>query len=232
MKRIETRTLSRSITARGVRMSAHAVFAGTVATPRRTQRSVRSGSGCALPFGQRTWGRTMRVIFPRVFISYVRDNSDAVQRLVHALTAQRVEVWFDQTHLQPGDRWREVIRKEIEQGDFFIACFSEEYSQRRRSFMNEEITQAIEQMRRLPTGQRWFIPVLLSSCNIPDLSISPGVTLRDFQWVALYDNWDDGIQRILDVIMPTQPLEPEMILIPAGKFFMRVFHSENSGDEC
>jgi hypothetical protein len=43
--------------------------------------------------------------------------------------------------------------------------------------MNEEITQAIEQMRQLPTDQRWFIPVLLSSCNIPDLSISPGVTL-------------------------------------------------------
>ena len=35
-------------------MSAQAVCADTVATPGRTQRSVRSGSGCALSFGQRT----------------------------------------------------------------------------------------------------------------------------------------------------------------------------------
>ena len=53
MKRIETRTFLRSSTARGARMSAQAVFARTVATPGRAQSSVRSGSGCALLFGQR-----------------------------------------------------------------------------------------------------------------------------------------------------------------------------------
>jgi TIR domain-containing protein len=78
--------------------------------------------------------------------------------------------------LSPGDRWKEVIRRQIEQGDFFIACFSKEYRQRRKSYMNEEITQAIEQMRQLPTDQRWFIPVLLSSCNIPDFSSCVGYT--------------------------------------------------------
>ena len=60
---------------------------------------------------------------PRVFISYVRENSNEVQRLVHMLQARGVDVWFDQTHLLPGDRWAEVIRREIAQGDFFIACF-------------------------------------------------------------------------------------------------------------
>lgn len=54
MQRIETRTFSRSSTTRGARMSAQAVFARTVATLGRAQKSVRSGSGCTLPFGQRT----------------------------------------------------------------------------------------------------------------------------------------------------------------------------------
>jgi hypothetical protein len=62
---------------------------------------------------------------PKVFISYVRENIKDVTRLVEALKAREVNVWFDKTHLKPGDRWTNVIRREIVQGDFFIACFSQ-----------------------------------------------------------------------------------------------------------
>jgi hypothetical protein len=139
---------------------------------------------------------------PRVFISYIRENSKDVIRLVNALKAHQVDVWFDQTHLQPGDRWADVIRREIAQGDFFIACFSTEFSKRRKTFMHEEITQAIEQLRQRPVDQPWFIPVLLSDCEIPDRSIGVGETLRSIQWVTLYDDWDEGIRRIVAVIRP------------------------------
>src|SRR5882672_6349825 len=60
MKSIETRTFSRRSIAREARMSAQAVFARTVATPGRAQSSVRSGSGCALPFGQRTCAQDIK----------------------------------------------------------------------------------------------------------------------------------------------------------------------------
>ena len=145
---------------------------------------------------------------PRVFVSYVRENSKDVTRLIEALKTHKVEVWFDQTHLQPGHRWADVIRREIAQGDFFIACFSAEYSKRPKSYMNEEITQAIEQLRQRPNDWPWFIPVLLSDCEIPDRSIGAGETLRSFQWVALYENWDEGVQRILKVIQPEPEGEP------------------------
>jgi len=142
---------------------------------------------------------------PKVFISYVRENIKNVTRLVETLKAHEVDVWFDKTHLKPGDRWTNVIRREIAQGDFFIACFSDEYNKRTKSYMNEEITQAIEQLRQRPSDQPWFIPALLSDCEIPDISIGAGETLRSFHWVTLYDDWDDGIQRILNVVHP----EPE-----------------------
>jgi TIR domain len=137
---------------------------------------------------------------PRVFISYIRENSEEVIRLVNALKAHQVEVWFDQTHLKPGDRWADVIRREISQGDFFLACFSTEFSKRRKTFMHEEITQAIEQLRQRPIDQPWFIPVLLSDCEVPDRNIGAGETLRSIQWVTLYDDWDEGIRRIVAVI--------------------------------
>ena len=137
---------------------------------------------------------------PRVFISYIRENSEDVIRLVNALKAHQVDVWFDRTHLKPGNRWADVIRREIAQGDFFLACFSTEFSKRRKTFMHEEITQAIEQLRQRPVDQPWFIPVLLSDCEIPDRSIGAGETLRSIQWVTLYDDWDEGIRRIVAVI--------------------------------
>jgi hypothetical protein len=145
---------------------------------------------------------------PRVFISYVRENSKDVARLVEALKAHEVDVWFDKTHLKPGDRWADVIRHEIAQGDFFIACFSTEYSKRTKSYMNEEITQAAEQLRQRTRDKPWFIPVLLSDCEIPDISVGAGETLRSFHWVTLYDDWDEGINRILTVIQPETEGKP------------------------
>ena len=163
----------------------------------------------------------------RVFISYVRENSNEVQRLVQALETRGVDVWFDQTHLLPGDRWADVIRREIAKGDFFIACFSAEYSNRPRAFMNEELNQAIAQVRQLRPDQRWLLPVQLSECEIPDREISPGVTLHSIHWEALYRDWDAGIQRILRVVQPEAPpnftntIGMEFVLIPAGEFLMR-----------
>lgn len=157
---------------------------------------------------------------PRVFISYVRENSSLVLRLAHALRAGGVDVWFDQTHLKPGDRWADVIRREIAQGDFFLACFSSEYNNRPETYMNEELTQAIEKIRRRPTGHRWFLPVLLSDCKVPDRNIGAGETLRSFQWTELYKDWHKGLQSILDVVQPSLPYEPKMVRIPAGEFFI------------
>ena len=158
---------------------------------------------------------------PRVFISYIRENSKDIIRLVNALKVHQVEVWFDQTHLQPGDRWADVIRREIAQGDFFIACFSTEFSKRRKTFMHEEITQAIEQLRQRPTAQPWFIPVLLSDCEIPDRSIGAGETLRSIQWVALYDDWEGGIRRVLAVLQcPAQSAKQVKLKVYyPGRFF-------------
>jgi hypothetical protein len=81
---------------------------------------------------------------PGVFISYVRENSDDVERLAQVLRAYDINVWLDKNQLEPGQRWKEAIRRTISQGDFFIACFSVEYNNRSKTYMNEELTLAIE----------------------------------------------------------------------------------------
>jgi HEAT repeat protein len=139
---------------------------------------------------------------PTVFISYVRNDYREVHRLVDALRVYGVTVWLDQDQLQPGQRWRDEIRKGIEQGDFFLACFSHAYHERWKTYMNEEITLAIEELRQRPVDRSWFIPVLLSDCQVPDRSIGGGETLRSLQWVSLYSDWTDGVRRILSLVVP------------------------------
>lgn len=148
---------------------------------------------------------------PQVFISYVRENSEDVQRLARELRAYGIKVWLDKNDIKPGFRWKDAIREAISQGDFFIACFSVEYSERSKTYMHEELTLAVEELRQRPTDRAWFIPVLLSDTDIPNRSIGAGETLRDIQWVELYRNWNDGIKRILSVIQPDSVEEPQIV---------------------
>ncbi len=69
--------------------------------------------------------------------------------------------------------------------------------------MNEELRVAIGELRQFNSERIWFIPVKLNECEIPDLEIGPNETLRDdIQSVSLYEDWADGIRRILEVIPP------------------------------
>ena len=137
-----------------------------------------------------------------VFISYVREDSESVENIARALRACNVDLWLDRNQIKPGVRWADAIRTAITEGTFYMACFSTAYNARTRSYMNEELTLAIEQLRQRATDQRWFIPVLLDDCEIPQRSIGAGETLRSLQWVRLYEDWNEGIARILSTVQP------------------------------
>ena len=138
----------------------------------------------------------------KVFISYVRENTGIVDRLCQELQAHGIQVWLDRNDIDPGSRWEQAIRSAIQQGAYFIACFSEEYNNRGQTYMNEELTLAIDELRQRPTDQIWFIPVKLNECEIPNRDIGGGETLQAFQYVNLYEDWAGSIQRILRVVQP------------------------------
>ena len=138
----------------------------------------------------------------RIFISYVSENIEIVDRLCQELKSHGIQVWLDRNDINPGSRWEQAIRRAIQQGAFFIACFSKEYNAREKTYMNEELTIAIEALRQQPTDRIWFIPVKLNECEIPDRDIGGGETLQAFQHVNLYEDWEGSIQRILKVVQP------------------------------
>jgi hypothetical protein len=56
---------------------------------------------------------------PHVFISYVRENKDVVDRLASELKSRGVTVWLDRKDIEPGARWRDAIKNAIRGGNFF-----------------------------------------------------------------------------------------------------------------
>jgi hypothetical protein len=138
----------------------------------------------------------MSVMAPlRVFVSYVQENREVVALLVQELKNRDIDAWWDRDSLLPGSFWQDEIRRAIRDGQFFLACFSSEYLERDRTFMNEELTIAIEELR-LRGDSTWFIPVLLSG-EVPDRAIGAGRTLRHIQFVNLVpEHWSEGIDAL------------------------------------
>lgn len=143
-----------------------------------------------------------------VFVSYVREDRVLVDRLAKALTEAGVVVWLDHDAIRPGTRWKNAIRHAIEQGAFFLACFSDEFDKKLKSYMNEEITLAIEELRQYPTDHAWFIPVKLTECDIPDRDIGGGETLRGIQWISMADDWDSGIASLVSLLSAAKRHQP------------------------
>lgn len=137
-----------------------------------------------------------------VFVSYVRENRQLVDQLASELSASGVRVWLDRTQIQPGQRWETAIRTAITKGGFFMACFSKEAEERDRSYMNEELVLAMDELRKRSTRRTWFVPVILTKCNLPDRVIGGGETLQSLHFVDLSEQWDLGVVRLLEVFAP------------------------------
>lgn len=137
-----------------------------------------------------------------VFISYVREDAEAVDRMERALEEGGLQVWRDTKNLWPGQDWEAKIRQAITEDSLvFIACFSERSQQRKRSFQRQEVLLAVDQFRQRRPGEPWLIPVRFTDCELPRFDLGAGRTLDSLQRVDLFDGrWDEGIARIITVV--------------------------------
>ena len=110
-----------------------------------------------------------------------------MDELQQMLEAGGIQVWRDTADLWPGEDWRVKIREAIT-GDalVFIACFSSASAARQRSYQNEELVLAVEQLRLRRAGDPWLIPVRFDDCQVRDLELGGGRTLASVQRADLF----------------------------------------------
>jgi TIR domain len=135
---------------------------------------------------------------PQVFLAYVREDLDTVQRLYDALTQAGFSPWLDVRKLLPGQNWPRAIECAIEGSQFFVACFSEHSADKWGGFQ-AEIRYALDCARRMPLDEIFVIPVRLNNCRVPRSIV------RELQYVDLFPDWECGLTRLLSVLRSRMP---------------------------
>ncbi|MFA4919831.1 MAG: toll/interleukin-1 receptor domain-containing protein [Thermodesulfovibrionales bacterium] len=156
----------------------------------------------------------------KVFISYVRSNSEAVDRICKELKNNNIDYWLDRERIKPGILWKTAIKEAINDGAYFLACFSREYEEKADTHMNEELILAVDILRRKHFNSGWFIPIKLSACNIPPYDIGAGCTLQDIQYLEFHKDWDAEIRRLIDIIKREEDFKQDAIY---EKFFEKQY---------
>lgn len=122
-----------------------------------------------------------------VFVSYVREDSAAVDELCKVLEAAGIPYWRDRKDLGPGDAWRAKIREAIRgESLVFLACFSDNSRAKGKSYMNEELTLAVDEYRLMAPGRTWLIPVRFDAGDVPEWDLGAGRLLSDLNFADLF----------------------------------------------
>jgi TIR domain len=123
----------------------------------------------------------------RVFVSYVREDTYEVDELCAVLEAAQIPYWRDRKDLGPGDAWRAKIQAAIRDGSLvFLACFSDNSRAKEKSYMNEELTVAVDEFRQMPPGRVWLIPVRFDAGDVPPWNLGAGRSLSDLNYADLF----------------------------------------------
>ncbi len=151
----------------------------------------------------------------RVFLSYSHRNTEWLVRLrVHLSGLRRsndVEVWTDQEIL-PGDRWDEVIQKNLAETDVFILLLSAD-AVASDYIWDKELKPAIEDFLQ---KKKQFIPILIEptdygalpgvvasshgEAKVQNFEIIPKDTNGHLKAVSLWDNPEEALAKVAEQI--------------------------------
>ena len=133
----------------------------------------------------------------RVFVSYTHADSARVVDIVQVLEELGIPTWVDVGNLKPGLRWKAQIRDAIIQSPAAILCLSSAYIAKDRTYVNEELTLMIEELRQRRVDRVWLLVVRLDECVVPDRLIGAGESLRDLQYIDLFPDVEASLGELV-----------------------------------
>lgn len=116
----------------------------------------------------------------KVFLCHASQDKPAVHELFGALKLEGwIDPWLDKAKILPGQDWRAVIEKAVEESDVVIVCLSNQ-SVTKEGFVQREIKYAYDIALEKPEETIFLIPLRLDDCAVPR-------GLRSFHWVNYFD---------------------------------------------
>lgn len=109
-----------------------------------------------------------------VFVSYAREDTEAVKAICRELRERQVSVWFDQDDLKPG-LWVNQVKRAITRSAYFIICLSEAALRKtgdKPGFQDEELSLAFDIARQQSSNSFMIIPLRIEDCDRGDHRIA------------------------------------------------------------
>ncbi|OQY59787.1 MAG: hypothetical protein B6245_04790 [Desulfobacteraceae bacterium 4572_88] len=126
----------------------------------------------------------------KVFISYAREDVKFARKLYHDLKGAGAAPWLDQECLLPGQNWKIMIRKAIEESRFFLALLSSG-ALSKKGYALKELRMALDMLDEIPDEDVFIIPVRLNECWPAD------ERLKDIHWADIFLSYEAGLEKIL-----------------------------------
>ena len=132
-----------------------------------------------------------RNLGPMVFFSYANADRTVVRKVAAALSANGIDVWFDETSLKAGKNWVREIERGLDTADFVTFFMSRESVNSR--WPQKELQIALHRQVS-GEGGAVILPVLLEQTEVPPL-------LRDIQWIDMTDgDVEGGTAKLINAI--------------------------------
>ncbi|MBV8888629.1 MAG: toll/interleukin-1 receptor domain-containing protein [Alphaproteobacteria bacterium] len=100
-----------------------------------------------------------------IFLSYAREDIDAVRRLKSGLDEAGLTVWFDFDRLEAGDSFDLKIQNNIRQCSLFVPVLSRNTEARVEGFFRREWNYALDRDKNIDPGVRFITPVVIDDTS-------------------------------------------------------------------
>jgi formylglycine-generating enzyme required for sulfatase activity len=160
----------------------------------------------------------------QVFISHATEDAELAHRLAGDLQQLGVTIWIAPECIRPGESWVDAIERGLGGSSHMLVLLTPAALE--SSWVKKEINVAMALER---AGCMELIPLSVQRCDVPLL-------LKSYQMITAFrHDYDAGFSQLAGIlglpvapgeeeppaaISPGQPIEPEMMLIPAGEFLM------------
>lgn len=127
-----------------------------------------------------------------VFVSYAREDSDFVRRLVESIRANEHDVWVDFDDIPFGSEWWQEVVEGIQNAATGIFVISPESIQ--SQYCSLEIAELLKHRKK-------FIPIVRHEASETQIEQLPQA-IRDLNWIFFNDDasYDESITHLIETI--------------------------------
>ncbi len=127
---------------------------------------------------------------PTVFICHASEDRERASVLYEQLKGAGIDPWIDTENIRGGDRWGQVIKRTIDEIDYFVVLQSKSLASKSKGFLNKEIHYALDRQLEFRAPLRFIIPVI----------IEPSELLKDLDFTQAIDLTSREVDELIKVI--------------------------------